>query len=65
MKSPKYKLNEKVVFTIEKTSIPGTIAIINANGTFDNPGVVSYDILGMWEGRETLFKHVGEHLIHQ
>ena len=42
---PKYKLNDPVKFTLDGKQHSGNVYIIDANGTFDNPGVPSYDIL--------------------
>ena len=40
-----------------------TIVVVDTYGTFENPNEVSYDIIAAWEGRDTLFKHIGEHMI--
>lgn len=42
---PKYKLNDTVKFTLDGKQHLGNVYIIDADGTFDNPGVPSYDIL--------------------
>lgn len=57
---PKYKCGDSVSFTLEGTKVEGTVAIVDPYGTFENPNEVSYDILGSWNGVETLFKHITE-----
>lgn len=70
---PKYKLNDTVKFTLDGKQHLGNVHIIDANGTFDNPGVPSYDILAKErlyisqinpEGR-ILYKHIPETLIDE
>lgn len=70
---PKYKLNDLVKFTLDGKQHLGNIYIIDADGTFDNPGVPSYDILAKErlyisqinpEGR-ILYKHIPETLIDE
>lgn len=70
---PKYKLNDPVKFTLDGKQHLGNVYIIDANGTFDNPGVPSYDILAKEclyisqinpEGR-ILYKHIPETLIDE
>lgn len=63
MEKPKYDINDNVTFTIDDMVFTGTIVIVDAYGTFENPNEVSYDIIAVWEGRDTLFKHIGEHMI--
>lgn len=63
MKKPKYKIDDRVTFTLGDRVLTGTVAIVDAYGTFENPNEVSYDIIAVWEGRDTLFKHIGEHLV--
>lgn len=65
MEKPKYKIDDRVTFTLGDKVIIGTIAIVDAYGTFENPNEVSYDIIAVWEGKDTLFKHIGEHLVLQ
>lgn len=60
---PKFNYSDEVTFTVGSTEVIGTIAIIDANGTWENPNEVSYDIMGTWMGAETLFKHIPEHII--
>ena len=70
---PKYKLNDTVKFTLDGKQHLGNVYIIDADGTFDNPGVPSYDILAKErlyisqinpEGR-MLYKHIPETLIDE
>lgn len=63
MEKPKYDINDRVKFTIDDMVFTGTVVIVDAHGTFENPNEVSYDIIAVWEGRDTLFKHIGEHMI--
>lgn len=63
MEKPKYKIDDRVTFTLGDKVITGTVAIVDTYGTFENPNEVSYDIIAVWEGRDTLFKHIGEHLV--
>ena len=70
---PKYKLNDSVKFTLDGKQHLGNVYIIDADGTFDSPGVPSYDILAKErlyisqinpEGR-ILYKHIPETLIDE
>ena len=70
---PKYKLNDTVKFKLDGNQHLGNVYIIDANGTFDSPGVPSYDILAKErlyisqinpEGR-ILYKHIPETLIDE
>lgn len=65
MEKPKYNINDRVTFTIDNIVLTGTVFIVDAHGTFENPNEVSYDIMSVWEGKDTLFKHIGEHMILQ
>ena len=71
--NPKYKLNDIIKFILDEKQYLGNVYIIDANGTFDNPGVPSYDILVKEhlyisqinpEGR-ILYKHIPETLIDE
>lgn len=55
---PKYKYQDKVAFKINGKTVEGSIYIIDAYGTFENPNEVSYDILS--ESENTLYKHIPE-----
>lgn len=70
---PKYKINDNVTFTIENKQYHGNIWIVDANGTFECPGIPSYDILvkeNLYisetnpEG-SILYKHIPETLIDE
>lgn len=69
MNKPKYNYGDKVKFRLhnqydEIIEKEGTVYIIDEHGTFENPGIVSYDILVTYEdNQKTLWKHIGEHLI--
>ena len=69
MKKLKYNYGDKVKFRLhnqydEIIEKEGTVYIIDEHGTFENPGIVSYDILVTDEdNQKTLWKHIGEHLI--
>lgn len=54
----KYKYQDKVSFKINDKTVEGSIYIIDAYGTFENPKEVSYDILS--ESENTLYKHIPE-----
>ena len=63
MKKSKYEIDDRVSFTLDNIVITGTVVVVDTYGTFENPNEVSYDIIAVWEGRDTLFKHIGEHMI--
>ncbi len=58
---PKYKLNDKVVFTIDNKTKFGSIYIIDKFGTFFDDSDVSYDILV--ESENCLYKHIREDFV--
>ena len=62
---PKFKLQDKVKFTLEGKTYKGDIYIIDPYGTFENDSDVSYDIMvHNWNGdKECLFKHIEESLV--
>jgi hypothetical protein len=60
---PKYKIGDKVTFVLENEKFSGEVYIVDANGTWDNPNEVSYDVLVDDENGSCLYKHIGEHLI--
>lgn len=59
--NPKFKQGEKVVFNLEGRDIEGTVAIIDAYGTWEDNTDVSYDILVKAEPYDFLYKHISEH----
>lgn len=51
-----YKVGDEVVFTLNGIKREGIVFIVDANGTFERPGIPSYDI---WvESENMLYKHV-------
>ena len=51
-----YKVGDEVVFTLNEIQKEGVVSIFDANGTFERPRILSYDIL---LGNENmLYKHV-------
>ena len=63
---PKYKIGDKVQFTLEEGTFYGEVYIVDAYGTWDNPNDVSYDIMvDNWgpKKEECLFKHITEKLV--
>ena len=63
---PKYKIGDKVQFTLEEGTFYGEVYIVDAYGTWDNPNDSSYDIMvDNWGPRkeECLFKHIIESLV--
>ena len=61
---PKYTCNDEVNFWwdngAEKIRMSGTIGIVDKYGTFSRPDEPSYDIYAIFEGKESLFKHIPE-----
>ena len=48
MNKPKFKVGDKVRFKfLNGGKVVGTIAIVDKHGTFERPGVVSYDIMDL------------------
>jgi hypothetical protein len=63
---PKYKIGDKVQFTLEEGTFYGEVYIVDAYGTWDNPNDASYDIMvDNWgpKKEECLFKHITESLV--
>lgn len=63
---PKYKIGDKVQFTLEEGTFYGEVYIVDAYGTWDNPNDASYDIMvNNWgpKKEECLFKHITESLV--
>lgn len=60
---PKYKRGDIVRFSFGDDVKRGTIEIIDAHGTFEDNSDVSYDIMGIFEGELTLFKHINEQFV--
>ncbi len=55
---PKFKVGDKVRFTIQGQELEGEVLVVDAYGTFFEPDDVSYDI--MVEGKNMLYKHIQE-----
>ena len=63
---PKFKIGDKVQFTLDNETFYGEVYIVDAYGTWDDPNDVSYDILvNNWgpKKEECLFKHITEKLV--
>ena len=70
---PKYKIGDKVRFTIQNTEYEGIVEIVDRFGTFEDNSNVSYDIMIEFkEGskyynpngcNQCLMKHINENLI--
>lgn len=59
MNKPKFKVGDKVRFKfLNGGRVVGTIAIVDKHGTFERPGVVSYDIMDLKVS--CLYKHIPE-----
>ena len=59
--NPTYKVGDEITFFCVNTQKKGVVMIVDAHGTFDNPGIPSYDILV--EEENMLFKHVSNEMI--
>ena len=51
-----WKVGDEVTFFCGNTQKKGVVLIVDAHGTFDNPGIPSYDIFV--EEENMLYKHV-------
>ena len=58
---PKFKVGDKVRFTIQGQELEGEVLVVDAYGTFFEPDDVSYDI--MVEKENMLYKHITEKLV--
>lgn len=59
--NPKYKLGEKVKFTLNGKETIGEVYIIDAYGTFEQNQEVSYDVMvDLPDNQKCLYKHVIE-----
>ena len=59
--NPSYKVGDEITFFCGNTQKKGVVMIVDAHGTFDNPGIPSYDILV--EEENMLYKHVSNEMI--
>lgn len=55
----KYTYNDIVTFKLEDKEFTGSVYIVDPNGTFENPGKPSYDIMV----DDVLWKHIPESMI--
>lgn len=62
---PKFNKDDKVRFTLSDGTYEGTIYIIDEYGTFEDPSDVSYDIMGEYNNKPCLFKHITEKLVEK
>ena len=51
-----YEIGDEVSFQCEDTIKKGVVFIVDENGTFERPNILSYDI--MVDNENTLYKHV-------
>ena len=56
------KKGDKVTFCCGGETKEGVVCIVDAHGTFEQPGIPSYDILV--EKENMLYKHVSRNLIN-
>ncbi len=62
--NPKFKREDNVLIHINEDWLEGTVLVVDANGTFDTPGTIFYDVLAKDKnGKECLYKHVEEELV--
>lgn len=59
--NPSCKVGDEITFFCGSTQKKGVVLIVDAHGTFENPGIPSYDILV--EEENILYKHVSNDLI--
>ena len=59
--NPSCKVGDEITFFCGNTQKKGVVMIVDAHGTFDNPGIPSYDILV--EEENMLYKHVSNEMI--
>ena len=57
---PKYNIGDSVEIHINDEVHQGTIAVVDAYGTFEYTKDVSYDIWLEKDGKRVLFKHIPE-----
>lgn len=67
---PKYKIGDKVSFRFNNEKLSGTVFIVDAYGTFEDPTDVSYDIMVDDDNidntyNKCLYKHINEKLVTQ
>ncbi|MBE6326473.1 MAG: ABC transporter [Bacteroidales bacterium] len=57
-----HSIGEEVSFRCGNSIKKGIIFIVDANGTFEQPNIPSYDI--MVDNEDTLYKHVSWNLVY-
>ena len=67
---PKYKIGDKVSFIFNDEKLSGTVFIVDAYGTFEDPTDVSYDIMVDDDNIDSaynkcLYKHINEKSVTQ
>lgn len=64
---PKYKIGDNVLFTFNDEKLSGTVFIVDAYGTFEDPTDVSYDIMVEDDNahNKCLYKHINEKSVTQ
>lgn len=59
--NPSCKVGDEITFFCGNTQKKGVVLIVDAHGTFENSGILSYDILV--EEENMLYKHVSNEMI--
>lgn len=67
---PKYKIGDNVSFRFNNEKLSGTVFIVDAYGTFEDPTDVNYDIMVEDDNSDNihnkcLYKHINEKLVTQ
>lgn len=67
---PKYKIGDNVSFIFNDEKLSGTVFIVDAYGTFEDPTDVSYDIMVEDDNTDNaynkcLYKHINEKSVMQ
>lgn len=67
---PKYKIGDNVSFTFNDKKLSGTVFIVDAYGTWEDPTDVSYDIMVEDDNidnahNKCLYKHINEKSVTQ
>lgn len=57
-----YKVGDEVIFMVDNKQREGIIFVVDAYGTFERPGIPSYDILV--ESENMLYKHVAYNMVN-
>lgn len=59
--NPNWKVGDEITFFCGNTQKKGVVLIVDSNGTFENPGIPSYDILV--EEENMLYKYVSSNMM--